>query len=99
MPHLTLTPSFGRGITRCRLFLAQRNAAAADRARDVISMAVRRLEANPAVGRPYRKDPALRELVIPFGKADYLALYRHDPDKDAVVLLGFRHQREADYGD
>lgn len=39
----------------------------------------------------------MRELIIPFGAAGYVALYRHDPMEDAVYLLAFRHQREAGY--
>lgn len=39
----------------------------------------------------------MRELLIPFGKSGYVALYRHEPDKDVVHILAFRHQREAGY--
>jgi plasmid stabilization system protein ParE len=41
------------------------------------------------------RDPALRELVIPFGRAGYLALF--DIAGDAVVLAAVRHQLESDY--
>jgi mRNA-degrading endonuclease RelE of RelBE toxin-antitoxin system len=39
----------------------------------------------------------LRELPISYGDAGYVALYRFDPDTDAVYVLAFRHQREAGY--
>ena len=41
------------------------------------------------------RDPALRELVIPFGRAGYLALF--EIIGDAVVVAAVRHQRESDY--
>ena len=54
------------------------------------------LESSPEIGRPVG-DPPLRELVIPFGDAGYVALYRHEPGDDAVYVLAFRHQRETGY--
>ncbi len=39
----------------------------------------------------------MRELIIAFGDTGYVALYRHDPSNDAVVVLAFRHQKEAGY--
>ena len=47
----------------------------------------------------YRKagvDPFLRELVIPFGSAGYVALYEIGRAKD-VNILAVRHQLEDDY--
>ncbi len=41
-------------------------------------------------------NPFLRELVIPFGGAGYVALFRID-DKSTVTILAVRHQREDDY--
>jgi len=38
-----------------------------------------------------------RELVIPFGPADYVILYRYDPADDTIYSLAFRHQKEAGY--
>jgi hypothetical protein len=39
--------------------------------------------------------PAMRELVIEFGDAGYVALYRHDSATSIVYVLAFRHQKEA----
>jgi hypothetical protein len=47
------------------------------------------------MGRPFEGEPALRELVIPFGDAGYAALYRFDLAADLVLVLAVRHQREA----
>ena len=55
------------------------------------------LETAPDIGRPVSDMPELRELVIAFGDSGYVALYRHEPDDDAVYVLAFRHQKEAGY--
>lgn len=48
----------------------------------------------------YRKagqdNPFVRELVIPFGGAGYVALYEIE-DATTVTILALRHQREDDY--
>lgn len=41
------------------------------------------------------RDPFLRELVIPYGKTGYLALF--ELVGDTVVVAAVRHQRESDY--
>jgi plasmid stabilization system protein ParE len=38
----------------------------------------------------------VRELVIPFGGAGYVALFEID-DKGSVTILAVRHQREDDF--
>ena len=46
--------------------------------------------------RKAAQNPAQRELIIPFGRAGYVALYEIvSPSK--VVVLAVRHQREEDY--
>lgn len=55
------------------------------------------LESVPDVGRPDDELPELRELIVPFGEAGYVALYRYEPGDDAVYVLAFRHQKEAGY--
>jgi plasmid stabilization system protein ParE len=50
----------------------------------------------PGIGRPLPdRDPAMRERVISFGESGYVVLYR--VERDAVVVLAVRHQREAGY--
>ena len=41
-------------------------------------------------------NPYLRELIIPFGSAGYVALFEIEPDR-IVTILAVRHQRESDY--
>jgi len=58
---------------------------------------IRVLERSPYTCRkatPY--SPYLRELVIPFGSAGYVALFEID-GPDFVTILAVRHQREDDY--
>lgn len=41
-------------------------------------------------------NPYLRELIISFGAAGYVALFEIEPDH-VVTILAVRHQRESDY--
>ncbi len=69
----------------------------AERALEAIRNAVRSLKLSPFSHRKAtRGDPFLRELVIPFGAAGYVALFEIDDDK-TVTILAVRHQREDDY--
>lgn len=70
--------------------------AVAERALDAIRNAVRSLEFSPFSCRKATAGNAfLRELVIPFGSAGYVALFEIDDDK-TVTILAVRHQREDD---
>jgi hypothetical protein len=35
--------------------------------------------------------------MIGFGDSGYVALYRHEPEDDALYVLAFRHQKAAGY--
>jgi len=39
----------------------------------------------------------MRELLISYGKSDYVALYSYEQRQDVVLVLAIRHQREAGY--
>lgn len=41
-------------------------------------------------------NPFLRELIIPFGGAGYVALFEIE-DEHTLTILAVRHQREDDY--
>ena len=97
MPRLIYSSRALVELDRCRRFLANRNETAARRAADTISEHLDRLETFPAIGRPLDGQEHLRELTIPFGRAGYVAMYRHDPTTDEVQVLAFKHQREAGY--
>jgi len=82
-------------LERLRNFLAQSNPGAAERTVELILTAVEILRQHPLIGRTV--ESGLRELVISRGKSGYLALYRYDEERNRVLLLSIRHQREAGY--
>ncbi|AZE66663.1 Plasmid stabilization system protein ParE [Pseudomonas synxantha] len=97
MPRLIITATALAGLERCRQLLTEKDPQVARRAAQTINSQLLRLESDPNIGRPYDELPELRELVIAFGDAGYVALYRVIPSESAVLVLAFRHQREAGY--
>ncbi|ASV39322.1 plasmid stabilization protein [Pseudomonas sp. NS1(2017)] len=97
MPRLIITETAVAGLERCRRFLSEKEPQVAQRAAQTIKNQLMRLETDPNVGRPFDELPELRELVIAFGGAGYVALYRFVPSESAVYVLAFRHQREVGY--
>ena len=55
-----------------------------------------RLAITPFSFRKAARNPAQRELIIPFGATGYVALFEI-VSALKVVLLALRHQREEDY--
>lgn len=69
----------------------------AKRALVAIRDGVRFLEHSPfSCRKALPRDPLLRELLIPFGAAGDVALFRI-VDAENVVSVALRHQREDDY--
>ena len=66
---------------------------AIDAMRDAVE---RRLSRSPFVYRKAGASPFLRELLVPFGGAGYVALYEIK-NATQVVILAVRHQLEDDY--
>ena len=66
------------------------------RAVDAIMAEFAVLERNPYTCRKTGSDPLERELVIPFGKSGYVALF-HIVAPTEIVVSAIRHQREEDY--
>lgn len=54
------------------------------------------LKASPFTCRKAGQSPFLRELVIPFGRSGYVALFEIEGAAD-VVITAVRHQLEDDY--
>lgn len=78
-------------------FLAANDLQAAIRARAAIEKAYEFVELMPfACRKADDADPFLREIVIPFGAAGYVALFDIQ-DNTTVTLLAIRHQREEDF--
>ncbi|HEX5339102.1 MAG TPA: type II toxin-antitoxin system RelE/ParE family toxin [Gallionella sp.] len=84
-------------LKRLFTFLAEQDIQAAKHARKTIAAGVQLLEQFPFTCRKAIGDDAcLRELVIPFGGAGYVALFEID-DNETVTIIAVRHQREDDY--
>lgn len=78
-------------------FLLERDLQTARRAREAIGKSVELLRDFPFTCRKATADnPFLREMVIPFGAAGYVALFEIE-DNDTVTILAVRHQREEDF--
>lgn len=82
-------------LERLTDFLVETDPSAAAETIGLIEEAVGLLIRHPLIGRPV--EYALRELVISRGRTGYVALYSHEEDQDAVLILAIRHQREAGY--
>lgn len=78
-------------------FLVEQDPVAAKRALAVIDRAWTVLEDFPfSCRKASAATPFLRELVISFGDAGYVALFEIE-NEHAVTVLAVRHQREDDY--
>ena len=72
------------------------NLALPQRALDAIKAGFETLRHSPFSCRKAGHSPFLRELIIPFGRSGYLALFEIESATD-VVVVAVRHQREEDY--
>jgi plasmid stabilization system protein ParE len=82
-------------LERLTDFLIEADPKAALETVGLIEEAVGLLARHPPIGRPV--EHPLRELVISRGRTGYVALYSFEEDRDAVLILAIRHQREAGY--
>lgn len=70
---------------------------AAQRAVDSLRAQIEvQLSRSPFIFRKMSESPFLRELIVPFGRSGYVALYEIE-GKEAVNVLAVRHQLEDDY--
>ena len=95
MAVVSYAPGALADLERLCDFLAAGDPVLGERTIDLILNAAAVLEQHPLIGRP--AESGLRELVISRGRSGYLALYRYDEDRDRVLVLRLRHQREAGY--
>lgn len=96
--HVRLTPEAAADLERLQAFLIERDPIAAENALDAIERSLELLEHSPfSCRKAWPGDrPLLREIIIPFGHAGYVALFEID-DARSVSILAVRHQREEDY--
>lgn len=84
-------------LRRLYAYLLGRDLKAARRARDVIGKSIEVLREFPFTCRKAAADnPFLRELIISFDAAGYVALFEIE-DSETVTISAIRHQREDDY--
>jgi toxin ParE1/3/4 len=96
MPYLKWSPGAIQGVQRACRFLAEKDREAAKAAADTIRKQAAILKQFPNAGRPADDlEPEHRELLIPFGGAGYVLLYRLDGEGTAVTVLAVRHQKEV----
>ena len=94
---IRFTPESRDDLERLFAFIANQDPGAAERAVKVIDKAWELLATFPLSCRKATPlNPFLRELVIPFGRAGYVALFEIE-DSQTITLLAVRHQREDDY--
>jgi plasmid stabilization system protein ParE len=94
--RLRLTPEAESDLARLFEFLAEKDVEAAERALATIRKAFDAMKTLPFMARKAEPDdPYLRECVISFGSAGYVALFRIS--ERHVTVLAVRHQREDDY--
>lgn len=70
--------------------------ALADQAIAAIRAGIATLKTSPFTCRKAGQSPFLRELIIPFGRSGYVALFEIEGAAD-VVISAVRHQLEDDY--
>jgi plasmid stabilization system protein ParE len=84
-------------LLRLYEFPLERHLSAAEGALGAIEKAIGVLRFSPFSCRKALPDrPFLRELIIPYGRAGYVALFAIEPER-TVTILAVRHQREEDY--
>lgn len=94
--QVRFTPEALEDLLRLFDFHAEHDIELARRSNIAIRQAITVLEEFPFSGRkidPQR--PFLRELLVPFGRSGYVALF--EIEEDNVTVLALRHQRETDY--
>jgi len=95
--RVRFTEAARNDIKRLFEFLLEQDVQAARRAHDSIVKATEFLRDFPfSCRKADANKPFLRELIIPFGNAGYVALFEIE-DESTVTILAIRHQREEDY--
>ena len=95
--QLRVSEAAQKDLERLFEFLASNDYQATVRARVAIEKAYDFAETMPFSCRKADPvNPFLRELVIPFGTAGYVALFEVE-NNEQVTVLAIRHQREEDF--
>ena len=97
MAHVILTPQAHADLVRLEEFLWESQDPLAQHLLDFLLDGLHVLTHQPGVGRPLPNGH--RELIISRGRGGYLARYVFDTDRQSVLVLAIRHQRETGYTD
>lgn len=97
MAAVGYAPRALRDLERVVAFAVEHEPATADAVTQRVLRAVELLAESPLIGRPV--EAGLRELVVSRGRTGYVVLYRFDAERDRVLVLALRHQREAGFSD
>lgn len=95
MATVALTPEAHADLDRLATFLHETAPDDAERVMREVLVGLKALVVHPLIGRP--GSAGLRELVLSVGKRGDVALYRYVENRDTVLILRVRHQREAGY--
>jgi plasmid stabilization system protein ParE len=95
--HVRFTADAEADLLRLYDFLIEKDLDAAKRALAAIRTGIELLGLSPfSCRKAAAGNPLLRELVIPFGAAGFVALFEIE-GPSTVTILAVRHQREEDY--
>jgi len=94
--RIRFTPDAEDDLLQLFDFLLEKDIDAAERANAAIEEGIRLLSYSPFSCRKAGDNPLVRELIIPFGSAGYVALFEIEGPA-TVTILALRHQREDDY--
>ena len=95
--ELKYTQTFYEDLDRLADFLIERDPDLAERAINAIQKALMILQDFPLMARrASADDPLLRELVVPFGSAGHVILFKV-MSETSVIVIAVRHHREEDY--
>jgi len=92
VPQIVWLPEALEDTKRLRLFLEDKNTAAAARAGRVLQAGAKHLADFPEIGHPMNDGTDRRELFLPFGTGGYVL--RYITDQKTVVIIRAWHSKE-----
>jgi toxin ParE1/3/4 len=92
--NLVISRAAAADLERLRLFLADKNSSAAQRAIADLVEAIDSLSALPDRGKPSGVS-GLRDLIVPFGRSAYVVRFEHDSEQQRIIIVRVWHGREA----
>ncbi len=94
--RVRLTRDAEADLDRLFDFVLERELTLAEQAMAALRAGIATLRTSPFTCRKAGQSPFLRELIIPFRRSGYVALFEIE-DASNVVVVAVRHQLEDDY--